>query len=199
VEVDRDLAAYALPDRRIVRTVVGGLPRPCRYAVRQHSSLGSHSTSACIGKGPHGPTPTQAAIMRWRRLFAGHRHMCDPVGVALTEAASRHRSRRVPVYLWYTEHCPSYSEVLQGCTGGTRVPSFCLAFLGKSLFRRCPEAQQARIAYLLGLHPSTVHRVLTRYGLARLPQAADSSDLVHVDIKKLGKIPAAGGWRMLGR
>ena len=26
----------------------------------------------------------------------------------------------------------------------------------------------ARIAYLLGLHPSTVHRVLTRYGLAKL-------------------------------
>jgi transposase len=26
----------------------------------------------------------------------------------------------------------------------------------------------ARIAYLLGLNPSTVHRILTRYGLARL-------------------------------
>jgi hypothetical protein len=26
----------------------------------------------------------------------------------------------------------------------------------------------ARIGYLLGLHPSTVHRVLTRYGMAKL-------------------------------
>jgi transposase InsO family protein len=70
----------------------------------------------------------------------------------------------------------------------------------------------ARIAYLLGLQPSTVHRVLTRYGLAKLRwldratgrvirrmESAACGDLVHVDIKKLGKIPAGGGWRLLGR
>ena len=70
----------------------------------------------------------------------------------------------------------------------------------------------ARIGYLLGIHPSTVHRVLTRYGLARLRwldrptgrvirrmESAHCGDLVHVDVKKLGKIPAGGGWRMLGR
>ncbi|MDV3129381.1 IS481 family transposase [Mycobacterium sp. 21AC1] len=70
----------------------------------------------------------------------------------------------------------------------------------------------ARIAYLLGLQPSTVHRVLTRYGLAKLRwldratgqvtrriESAQPGDLVHVDVKKLGKIPAGGGWRMLGR
>lgn len=70
----------------------------------------------------------------------------------------------------------------------------------------------ARIAYLLGLQPSTVHRVLTRYGLAKLRwldrptgrvvrrmESAACGDLVHVDIKKLGKIPAGGGWRKLGK
>jgi len=70
----------------------------------------------------------------------------------------------------------------------------------------------ARIGYLLGIHPSTVHRVLTRYGLARLRwldrptgrvirrmSSQRPGDLVHVDVKKLGKIPAGGGWRMLGR
>lgn len=70
----------------------------------------------------------------------------------------------------------------------------------------------ARIGYLLGVHPSTVHRVLTRYGLAKLRWldrptgrvvrrmvTARCGDLVHVDVKKLGKIPAGGGWRMLGR
>ena len=69
-----------------------------------------------------------------------------------------------------------------------------------------------RIGYLLGLHPSTVHRVLTRYGLAKLRwldrptgrvirrmTQTSCGELVHVDIKKLGKIPAGGGWRMLGR
>jgi len=70
----------------------------------------------------------------------------------------------------------------------------------------------ARIGYLLGIHPSTVHRVLTRYGLAKLRwldrptgrairriESIRPGDLVHVDVKKLGKIPAGGGWRMLGR
>jgi len=70
----------------------------------------------------------------------------------------------------------------------------------------------ARIGYLLGLHPSTVHRVLTRYRLARLSwleratgrvvrryEWSRPGELVHVDIKKLGKIPDGGGWRILGR
>jgi hypothetical protein len=70
----------------------------------------------------------------------------------------------------------------------------------------------ARIAWLLGLHPSTVHRVLARYGLARLRwldrgtgqavrryEHAAPGDLVHVDIKKLGRIPDGGGHRFHGR
>jgi transposase InsO family protein len=70
----------------------------------------------------------------------------------------------------------------------------------------------ARIGYLLGIHPSTVHRVLSRYRLAKLAWLDRGSgrvirryehdrpgDLVHVDIKKLGRIPDGGGHRVLGR
>jgi transposase InsO family protein len=70
----------------------------------------------------------------------------------------------------------------------------------------------ARIAYLLRLNPATVHRVLTRFGLARLThldratgrvirryEHAAPGDLVHVDIKKLGNIPDGGGHKLLGR
>jgi transposase InsO family protein len=77
----------------------------------------------------------------------------------------------------------------------------------------------ARIAYHLGLNPSTVHKVLARYRCPRLKwtdpatgiriktSRADKNsyvhdaagDLVHVDIKKLGRIPAGGGWRFKGR
>ena len=70
----------------------------------------------------------------------------------------------------------------------------------------------ARIGYLLGIHPSTVHRVLSRYGLARLSwldratgrvirryEHHSPGDLVHVDIKKLGRIPDGGGHRTVGR
>src|SRR5690349_7200309 len=69
----------------------------------------------------------------------------------------------------------------------------------------------ARIAYHLGLNPATVHKVLTRYRCPRLKwtdpvtgtrikvaprrsyEHAAPGDLVHVDIKKLGKIPPGGG------
>jgi transposase InsO family protein len=70
----------------------------------------------------------------------------------------------------------------------------------------------ARIGYLLGIHPSTVHRVLSRYRLAKLTwldrgtgrvirryEHDRPGDLVHVDIKKLGRIPDGGGHRVLGR
>lgn len=77
----------------------------------------------------------------------------------------------------------------------------------------------ARIAYHLRLNPSTVGQVLRRYGCPRLKWTDPSSgtriktstrdknryehaapgDLVHVDIKKLGKIPDGGGWRAHGR
>jgi len=74
-----------------------------------------------------------------------------------------------------------------------------------------------RIAYHLHLSRSTVGRVLTRYGtplLAHLDQAtglpvrkpkpvryekAAPGELVHVDIKKLGRIPDGGGHRVHGR
>jgi transposase InsO family protein len=77
----------------------------------------------------------------------------------------------------------------------------------------------ARIAYLLGMSPSTVHRILTRYRCLRLSwtdpatgaplraarrkvvryEHAAPGDLVHVDIKKLGRIPDGGGHKVLGR
>ncbi|MEY9965450.1 transposase InsO family protein [Streptacidiphilus sp. MAP12-16] len=70
----------------------------------------------------------------------------------------------------------------------------------------------ARIAFLLRLNPATVHRVLTRYRLARLAHLDRATgrvirryehtapgELVHVDIKKLGNIPDGGGHQVLGR
>lgn len=70
----------------------------------------------------------------------------------------------------------------------------------------------ARIAGILGMHPSTVHRVLTRHRQPRLAwldrptgrvirryEREHPGDLVHVDIKKIGRIRDGGGWRMHGR
>ena len=74
-----------------------------------------------------------------------------------------------------------------------------------------------RIAYHLRLHRSTVGRVLARYKMPKLInidqatglpvrrpkpkryEVAAPGQLVHVDIKKQGRIPDGGGWRAHGR
>lgn len=70
----------------------------------------------------------------------------------------------------------------------------------------------ARIAGIVNMPASTVHRVLSRRGLNRLDHLDRATrvpvrrivtkrpgELVHVDIKKLGRIPKGGGWRVHGR
>jgi transposase InsO family protein len=70
----------------------------------------------------------------------------------------------------------------------------------------------ARIGLQLGVPASTVHRVLCRLGLNRLAwmdrpsgrvirriKTDHPGELVHVDVKKLGRIPDGGGWRGHGR
>lgn len=70
----------------------------------------------------------------------------------------------------------------------------------------------ARIGPILGLPSSTVHRILTRHGLNRLAfldrptgqvirryERDRAGELIHVDVKKLGRIPDGGGHKALGR
>ena len=84
--------------------------------------------------------------------------------------------------------------------------------------RVCRRWGPARIGYRLGINPATVSKVLARYQAPRLAwtdpatgcrlrakpkplryEHAAPGDLVHVDIKKLGRIPDGGGHRFLGR
>ena len=67
----------------------------------------------------------------------------------------------------------------------------------------------------IALAPSTIHRVLIRRGISRLrdldvtgeqmrqpPRRYEHpapGDLVHVDVKKIGRIPDGGGWRVHGK
>jgi transposase InsO family protein len=74
-------------------------------------------------------------------------------------------------------------------------------------WRKGPHLMAGR----LGLAPSTIHAVLARRGLSRLSrldrstgkviryEKARPGELVHIDVKKLGRIPEGGGWRVLGR
>jgi transposase InsO family protein len=83
--------------------------------------------------------------------------------------------------------------------------------------RRCRRLGPASIAGRLGMPASTVHRILRRHGMPKLSCLDRASgtpirrepppryerdhpgELVHVDIKKLGRIPDGGGWRIHGR
>jgi transposase InsO family protein len=78
--------------------------------------------------------------------------------------------------------------------------------------RRRTKLGPVRIAVRLHMPASTVHRVLVRRQLNRLAwmdrptgrvirryEHDHPGDLVHVDVKKLGRIPPGGGWRVHGR
>jgi transposase InsO family protein len=78
--------------------------------------------------------------------------------------------------------------------------------------RQARKLGPARIAPLVGLPASTVYRVLVRHRLHRLSfldrptgeqirryERASPGELVHVDIKKLGRLRDGGGHRVHGR
>lgn len=81
--------------------------------------------------------------------------------------------------------------------------------------RICSERAQRRVgphelALLLGIARSTIYAVLRRAELHRLGALVakrpvlryewpQPGDLVHLDVKRFGRIPEAGGWRNLGR
>jgi hypothetical protein len=78
--------------------------------------------------------------------------------------------------------------------------------------RQTRKLRPARLGPILDLPASTVHRILVRHGLNRLAhldrptgqvirryERDRPGELLHVDVKKLGRIPDGGGHKMLGR
>jgi transposase InsO family protein len=85
--------------------------------------------------------------------------------------------------------------------------------------RRAHHAGPVRLAAILGVAASTIGSVLARAGMPRLAEVdrftgellrgrrysdrryehEHPGDLLHVDVKKLGRVPDGGGWRVHGR
>jgi len=85
--------------------------------------------------------------------------------------------------------------------------------------RRAHHAGPVRLAAILGIAASTIGAVLARAGMPRLAdvdrltgellrgrrhsdrryEREQPGDLLHVDVKKLGRVPDGGGWRVHGR
>jgi transposase InsO family protein len=139
-------------------------------------------------------------------------------GWTLARAAERHQVSRATAKKWadrYRAGLPMTDRSSRPKRTPTRLDRRTERRIIAMRFTRRWGPHQ--IAYRLGLHPSQVWRVLHRYRmplLAHLDQATGlparraravryektaPGELVHVDIKKLGRIPDGGGHRKLGR
>ena len=78
--------------------------------------------------------------------------------------------------------------------------------------RQSRKLGPARLAAIVGVPASTVHRVLVRHGMNRLRwmdrptgrvirriDTSRTGELVHIDVKKLARIPPGGGHKVHGR
>jgi transposase InsO family protein len=96
-------------------------------------------------------------------------------------------------------------------------PRVCPGAIGPTAERRILAARHRlkrgphHLAAVLGRPRSTIYGVLRRHGRSRIDHTDRPTgvpiryerdrpgELVHVDVKKLARIPDGGGWRMLGR
>jgi transposase InsO family protein len=148
---------------------------------------------------------------------AGRLLLCERIqaGWPVAHAARSMGISRDRAYVWWRRY---QSEGLAGLEDRSsrprRTPTRTKASQERRIvhLRRSRGLGPARIAGIVGLPGSTVHAVLTRYGLNRLDhldrvtrlpirrmEMARPGELVHLDIKKLGRIPRGGGWRVHGR
>jgi transposase InsO family protein len=118
-------------------------------------------------------------------------------------------------YRWWTRyHQHGPAGLIDRPSRAQQHPHRTPARLGAAILelRQSRKLGPARIAPLVGLPASTVYRVLCRHRLNRLAwldrptgrvirryERAHPGELVHVDVKKLGRIPSGGGHRVHGR
>jgi transposase InsO family protein len=140
------------------------------------------------------------------RVMAGRpaAHVAHEMGVS-----------RPTAYKWLRRYLREGDAGLQDRSSRPhRSPRRCSSELEQRIveLRRDRKAGPWRIGDELGIAPSTVHRVLVRHGLNRLAwldrptgrvirryERSRPGELVHVDTKKLGRIPPGGGHRVRGR
>jgi transposase InsO family protein len=136
-------------------------------------------------------------------------------GRPVAHVASEMGISRATAYKWWARF---RAEGWAGLVDRSSRPHHCPHQTSRGLERRIETLRRARklgparIGGILDVAHSTVHRVLVRLGLNRLTWMDRPSgrvirrivtthpgELVHVDVKKLGRIPAGGGWRAHGR
>jgi transposase InsO family protein len=148
----------------------------------------------------------QGRLLLCQRIEAGFpvAHVAEAMGI------SRDRA-----YVWWRRY---QAEGLAGLEDRSSRPRRCPTQTKPSRERRIVWLRTkrgygpARIAGIVKMPASTVHQVLVRHGLNRLDcldrptrapirrmEMSRPGELVHLDVKKLGRIPKGGGWRAHGR
>lgn len=147
----------------------------------------------------------------------GRRRLCERIegGWTIAGAAESMGISRQTAHKWWQRYLEAGEA---GLEDRSSRPRSCPRRLDPKVERRIVEARRkrrvgpARLGPQLGVPASTVHRVLQRHGVSRLANLDRTSgatirrietsrpgELVHLDVKKLGKIPPGGGWRAHGR
>jgi transposase InsO family protein len=109
------------------------------------------------------------------------------------------------------------AEGVEGLSDRSSAPRHCPHALGSEEVARIVAHRLEslkgphRLAYDLGRHRSTIYGVLRRAGISRLSfidrptrtvvryERQRPGELLHVDVKKLGRIREGGGWKLRGR
>jgi transposase InsO family protein len=153
-----------------------------------------------------------ARLTQFGRLLLVQR--ITELGWPPAQAAEALGVSRATAYKWlarYRAHGPA------GLADRSSRPHRCPHALPAAQVRRVLAARRRhrqgphRLAWRLGMARSTIYGVLRRHGMSRLAHTDRASgvvvryqrehpgELVHIDVKKLGRIPDGGGHRAHGR
>jgi transposase InsO family protein len=154
---------------------------------------------------------------RARLTLLGRKLLVDRVReLGWTPAAAAEASgvSRATCYKWLRRF---EQEGEDGLLDRSSRPRACPNAIGPKAERQILKARRRlkrgphHLAAVLGRPRSTIYGVLRRHGRSRLDHTDRPTgvpiryekdrpgELVHVDVKKLARIPDGGGWRMLGR
>jgi transposase InsO family protein len=148
----------------------------------------------------------RAKLTPYGRSILVHRVLVE--GWSVKEAAKAASVSPATVYKWVARFREEGSAGLQDRTSAPRRRPRALPYRD---VQRILAARRRLKLPMLGHPRSTVYGVLRRGGVARLDhldgptstplryERERPGELVHIDVKKLGRIRPGGGWRMLGQ
>jgi transposase InsO family protein len=147
----------------------------------------------------------------------GRRRLCQRIEAGWTISAaaeSMNISRQCAGKWWARYQADGDAGLADRSSRPRRSPNQTAARVERRIvaLRQSRKLGPARLAGIVGVPASTVHRVLCRHGVNRLRwmdrptgrvvrriETARPGELVHIDVKKLARVPDGGGHKIHGR